>query len=338
MTDQPEEPTEEQAELFDPVDSQLRDVPLDDVEPTGDTDASLADSIKALGTVSAPVLQLAETDAYAYRIVDGRRRIAALRAQGADEVTAHVVGPDFDSEADALTAAMNIVRNPNPLSEARAIANLLDNGYTPEALSRIGIPQQTTKKRMRLWNAPDAIKHGVAEGDIAEGTAEKVANLSPDLQEKCVQEYEEEGRLRGKDVTRIRQAQKQEDAQELEQKSVFDTPDVSREKPEEAESEPREGEARVGDPQPSPGDEHPTANVEIPTDREAFGHYLKINGVVNEHKMQGNMDSPEEIIDMALQVGEQLGLAPEEVMAHLLTPPSHFLPSDTLEQFNGRIQ
>lgn len=320
------EPEADQQELFNAVESDLREVPLDAIEPTPDTgNTSLENAISNLGTVSTPILQLDEdTDEYGYRIVDGRRRIAALREQEQEEVTAHVVPPSMDAEADALTATMNIVRDPNPMEEARAIASLLDQGYTPESLSRIGIPKQTTKKRMRLWQCPDPIKEGVEEGEIAEGTAESVANLSPDLQQKCVRHYQTEDQLRGQDVTEIRQTEKKREAEDLEQKEVFDTPDVSRSTPSSGATEDDSSEEVES---PSSSDSFETG-VEIPSDKASFKDYIMIAGAVRTYLMGDKYDTTEEAVQGAVALGTKNDLTPEEVIELLRTPPEHFLSDE----------
>lgn len=209
--------TEGQKELgFDRVRGSIREVALDDIEPTDnptDSDASLNNAVDALGLVSTPLIQASEHERWAFDIVDGVRRVHAARDAGTTTMHAYVLPPDVDAEADALTAIMNIVRRPSPLREAEALSDLIQAGYTKESLSRMGIDRKTLNKRLRLARAPDRIKEGVREGEIAEGTAEQVANMSRALQERCVAFYVEEGKLRRKDVKEIRQRTRDEEAE-----------------------------------------------------------------------------------------------------------------------------
>jgi len=331
----------EQGELFDAVETDVQEVPLDAIEPTQDSTASLDNAIANLGTVSFPLLQLTgdddEAEDYSYRIVDGRRRIATLRAQDAESLTAHVVSPEFDTEASALTAVMNIVRNPNPIAEARAIKDLIDNGYTPESLARIGIPKQTVKKRLRLAEAPTEIRAGVTAGDIAEGTAEKVANLSEALQRECAEHYEEEGTLRHKDVKEIRQANKRGEVEAMDDR-LFSGPEVSRETAhDDAEqvetASPTDGK---GDGPPTP--DAPDTAIDIPTDEEAFRHFQRVAGTVRGYVLGAenkDYDDPEQVVRDAIDTGTRLGLTPEEVVQLLRTPPAHFLPDGTIAAVTG---
>lgn len=335
MTDSAETPDDEQGELFDAVEVDERDVPLDAIEPTNETaPASLDNAIGQLGLVSTPLLQLEkESNEYGYRIVDGVRRIATLREQGRESVSAYVVGPEFESEAAALTAVLNIVRDPAPLREAKQIADLIEaRGYTPEALSRIGIPQQTTKKRLRLWNAPEAIKDGVREGNVAVGTAEKVANLSHSLQDECAEFYKENGKLRRKDLREIRQADREEQAGELPQKA-FDTPDVCREEDGQEDGGEAPSEDGASENEPDVLD-----NIDLPTDADVFSDYIVVAGIVRKYLNDEDWDpSPEEVTQEVISVVTNMGLAPEEGLALLMAPPGHFLPEDTINDLHKQI-
>ena len=335
MTDSTDTP--EQGTLFESVETDLRTVPLDEIEPTEGVSDKMRAAIDVLGNVSTPIVRLTgepwEESDHAYEIVDGRRRIAALRSQGAEEIEVYAIPPDMEAEAEALTASMNIVREPNPLEEARSIAHLIEeHGYTPESLSKINIPQQTTKKRLRLWRAPEPVKEGVAEGEVAVGVAEKVANLPPELQEECAAFYEEEGTLRHKDVTEIRQADRSESAESMDD-DLFDTPDVSREAAEGgAEATPEEGGGEEG-----PEDERPETGVEVPQDEGAFRDYIVIAGAVRGLVVADEHESVEEAVEAAVALGKKNGLAPEEVLALLETAPAHFLGSGSYTSLRSEI-
>jgi ParB-like chromosome segregation protein Spo0J len=195
----------------------LREIPLSEVRPNLESgDSSIQSSVSTLGLLSVPVLQPAPTDVeYEYRIVDGRRRIEAATRSGREVIDAYVIPPDVGAEADALTFLLNLARSPSPLREAEALSDLVDSGYTPESLARLGPSLSTIKKRLRLASAPRPIKEGVRSDQIAEGVAEKVANLSGRLQDLCVEHYREAGDLRHKDVTEIRTADRNAQAERL---------------------------------------------------------------------------------------------------------------------------
>ena len=324
-----EKDQEEQQELFDPVEGDFQDVPLDQVQEVEDHDAAIGQSIETFGGVSTPVLRHdPDYPDRPFRIVDGRRRITALRAGDTDTVHAFVVANGFNAEANALTAVLNIVRKPNAIEEARSIAELVDAGYTPESLSRIGIPKQTTKKRLRLWNAPDTIKAGVEQGEISEGVAEKVANMSPDLQERAVTFFEDEGKLRHKDLREIRRVGLEEEVEDMGD-DLFDTPDVDRSDAVETASVPEEGEDEgAQEERPSPGERSP-----LDTGKDSFREYIRVAGVVNEYfNPEGGAElTTEEVIEMAVDTGGRLDYDPDDVLAILNTPPSYFLHHDVIK-------
>jgi ParB-like chromosome segregation protein Spo0J len=232
MTDHSDsqDPDSPQLDLgFDTVEPELKSVPLSAICPTSQSsDPAIESSVDALGLLSVPVLQPREAEGSGeenrYRIVDGRRRVDAARSVGRDVIDAYVIGAAVGPEADALTVLLNLARSPSPLREAEALSDLVESGYTPEALARLGPAKGTIEKRLRLAAAPPVIKDGVREGEIAEGVAEKVANLSKMLQEQCVACYREEGRLRHKDVKDLRTAHRNAEAEALPD-ALFKTPD-----------------------------------------------------------------------------------------------------------------
>lgn len=203
---------------FESVEPDRRTVPLDEIRPTNSNPQQVRDSVEAFGLTTLPLVQETDPDSdsdYFYKPVDGRRRIEAAREAEADEIEALVMGPDQDAEASALTFVHNNLRSPSPLQEADAIDDLLSAGYTEEALRNLGVPQQTINKRLRLANAPATIKDGVRKDEIAVGVAERVANLSDEIQDLCVAYYGREGQLRHKDVKRIRQQNLNSKAEKL---------------------------------------------------------------------------------------------------------------------------
>lgn len=187
-------------------------VSLDDIVDPEYSDGTnkAAHSIEQLGFLSTVLLQ--ERDDEKYDILDGRRRVQTARKEERGEVPALVVPKGVEPSLQAiLPAVMNLARSQSPLVEAESIAGAIEAGYSEDSLSALGIPKQTIRKRMRLWNAPEEIKEGVRQGDIAPTTAEKVSKLMPSLQKKAVDAYEANGNLTGSDVKELRQAKVQDD-------------------------------------------------------------------------------------------------------------------------------
>jgi len=202
---------------FESVNPTPKTIPLSDIRPTEVSSSDVDASIGAFGVTTTPLVQETPGDPeHTFRVVDGRRRIEALRdTEGREQVHVQVIGADLDAEADALTVAHNVCRSPSPLEEAEALRDLIDSGYTKEAVSRLGIPIPTIKKRLRLASAPQTIKDAVRRDQIAEGVAEKVANLSVENQKACVEHFRQEGQLRHKDVKQVRQRTLDDRAEQL---------------------------------------------------------------------------------------------------------------------------
>jgi len=254
--------TDDQLDLgFERVDPELKSIPITDIRPTLNSgDSEIQSSINALGLLSVPVLQLASSDnEYRYRVVDGRRRIHAARNSDREVLDAYVIPAGVGPEADALTFLLNLARSPSPLREAEALSDLVDAGYTVEALARIGPSKSTIEKRLRLASAPRSIKEGVRRDDIAEGVAEKVANMFPTLQNQCVEHFEEEGKLRHKDVTELRKARRQEEAESLPD-TLFEPPGSGEADAATEEIEESLGEADTAS-SPAPSTEDPVRRV-----------------------------------------------------------------------------
>lgn len=173
-----------------------------------------AHSIEQLGFLSTVLLQ--DRGDETYEILDGRRRVQTARKENRGEVPALVIPEGVEPSLQAiLPAVMNLARSESPLVEAESIAGAIEAGYSEDSLSALGIPKQTIRKRMRLWNAPEEIKEGVRKGDIAPTTAEKVSKLMPTLQKQAVDAYEANGNLTGSDVKELRQAKVQEDVDRM---------------------------------------------------------------------------------------------------------------------------
>lgn len=225
----------EQQNLFGPVEIDERMVKLANIAPesTGGASNRVRKSVETLGNLSTPLLRETDEDwthpeVHRYEIIDGNRRIEVYREQEIDEVFALVVPADADASA-AQIAAMRLVRNENrssnPVQEARACKEILDEGGTIGAISeQLDIPKQTVKKRLRLVEIPDPLFEAVKDEEIGHTVASRVANMTEDQQKEAVRRYEEEGKLTGKMVTDIKKARK-EDALDDMGETMFGTPD-----------------------------------------------------------------------------------------------------------------
>ena len=210
-----------QQELFREVEWENQRVPLHLIEPpTFDepqNQNNAARSIEVFGMIQQPTLQRIpdaqqQSGGYEYRVIDGKRRIRKLREQDAESVPCRV--PVEGSLPSGLGAVLgltaNLNRGPNELDEAQKIQVALDQGQTIESLCRATqVKKQTLRKRARLLQLSDAVWDATARGQIAIGTAERIANLRGDVREavrEAVEALSPEERLTGKDLRNIRSA------------------------------------------------------------------------------------------------------------------------------------
>jgi len=216
----------DQQSLFGPVEIEDRTVPLDDIAPeqTGGASNRVRKSVETLGNLSTTLLKeipdWEEKGSCRYEIIDGNRRVEAFREQdGMEKIHALVVPADANASA-AQVAAMRLVRNENrssnPIQEAKACKEILDEGGTVGAIAeQLDIPKQTVRKRLRLIDLPDVLFEAVEEEEVGHTVASRVANMTDDQQQRAVDLYEEEGKLTGKMVSEIGKARKQDALDEM---------------------------------------------------------------------------------------------------------------------------
>lgn len=176
------------------------DVPLDRIErgmalrPS----ATLRASLEGRGLLQ-PVILNALLDGR-YRVIDGRRRIAAADALGWGDIRALVYAVDDLAEASMAVTA-NAVRGDNPLTDLAAILRLHEAGFSEgQIAAATGLSRALIRKRLKLALLPDGLLEGLFAGKIAVGVAERAASLPPARQEELAATFTEAGRLTGEDV------------------------------------------------------------------------------------------------------------------------------------------
>lgn len=207
--------------LFEKPESTHELVALADIKPwsTGGARSANAKSIAALGLRGEITLKRLEPGSrYRFEVIDGSRRLNTARDKGLEHVQAEVMPADTArAEAAALRFMLNLGRSPNPMQEAEALEQVIDEclaegiprmevrGYLTRTL---GISASLVKQRLGLLLLPPALRQGVKDGKIAAGVAARIANLSGVQQEQLVWKLEQEGKLTGnmvKDVRRVKQ-------------------------------------------------------------------------------------------------------------------------------------
>jgi len=190
------------------VDSQIYAVDIDRVE---EPDASPApDFIKSIGDegqlepveLTLPSEDEEMPEGVDFKIVKGRRRIAALIANDVNMVRATVVVRDAESAA-AATLIENLHRDRNPIVEANAIA-LLAKSRTPEEISKelhidLGLVKDLVEVHKRLH--PKLVEK-VTSGAMTFTAAKKIVAMEMPKREQAKLAKEEVVRIKDVDAVR----------------------------------------------------------------------------------------------------------------------------------------
>ncbi len=135
-----------------------------------------------------------------YRVVDGRRRIAAARELEWKDIRAYIIDVDSIAEA-AMAVTVNAVRSDNPVSDVAAIHAMAGAGYTEREIAQAtGLKLALVRKRLKLSRLPESLYAGVLENRIAIGVAQRIAAQAASVQERLAEVYARTGRVTGDDV------------------------------------------------------------------------------------------------------------------------------------------
>jgi ParB family chromosome partitioning protein len=163
--------------------SGFRDIPVEAISPNPQQPrtnfdeqelAELAQSIREHGVLQ-PVLVSQQPDG-SFQLITGERRWRAVHLAGLPTVPAMVkeAAPQASLE---LALVENIQRRDlNPLEEAHAFRQLLDeHGLTQEQLGqRIGKSRVSITNTLRLLHLPDPVREALANGSLTEGHARAI--------------------------------------------------------------------------------------------------------------------------------------------------------------------
>ncbi len=175
--------------LIPPPSTGLREVPVDAIRPnpwqprTHFDQAELeelAQSIREHGVLQ-PVLVSQQADG-TFQLITGERRWRAVQLTGMATLPALVKEATPQASLEMALVENIQRRDLNPLEEAHAFRQLLDeHGMTQEALaSRIGKSRVAVTNTLRLLHLPDAVRQALADGSITEGHARAILTAADD--------------------------------------------------------------------------------------------------------------------------------------------------------------
>jgi ParB-like chromosome segregation protein Spo0J len=194
--------------------------------------AALRESMEKRGQLQPVILNAPGPSGGEYRIVDGRRRVAAARALGLTHIRAYMYDVNMIVES-SLAVTANAVRGANPLSDLGAILHLAGAGYSEGDIARAtGLAIGTIRKRRKLSRLHPDLLAGVKDGKIAVGVAERAAALPPVRQGDLAETFEEAGRITGEDVDAVGRVGREQAVAGIDA-ALFDMPDVPMQTPRE---------------------------------------------------------------------------------------------------------
>ena len=140
--------------------------------------SQLAESIKEHGILQPLVVRPRPSGRY--QIVAGERRWRAARVAGLTELPV-VIKELTDEQACEVALVENLVRaDLNPIEEALAIKNLMDNfSMTQERVAqRIGRSRPAVANALRLLSLPEQLRPMLENGSLSSGHARTLLTLS----------------------------------------------------------------------------------------------------------------------------------------------------------------
>jgi ParB family chromosome partitioning protein len=154
------------------------------ISPGTKVRARLLKSIREKGVLT-PIL--VQPNGAGYKLLDGRRRVAAALRAGLEEIPAILVeegGPE-------ITLLAHATRSENPVAELEAIRELQRRGLSEKEIARAGYASLGRIRRLAKLNrlAPE-LAEKVEAGEIAPGVAFQVASLPQEDQHELLAEDE----------------------------------------------------------------------------------------------------------------------------------------------------
>jgi ParB family transcriptional regulator, chromosome partitioning protein len=177
--------------LIPPATIGLREVPVADIHPNPwqprthfDEQAlqELAESIREHGVLQ-PVLVSQQPDG-SFQLITGERRWRAVQLAGMPTVPAMVKEATPQASLEMALVENIQRRDLNPLEEAHAYRQLLDeHGLTQDRLAqRIGKSRVAVTNTLRLLHLPEEVRQALADGSITEGHARAILMCTGDAQ------------------------------------------------------------------------------------------------------------------------------------------------------------
>lgn len=148
------------------------------------TEKARQQSLIEIGQVEP--IRLRVTEAGRYDLVDGRRRVANLKANGAAHIEA-LVENITDNQAALHALALNVSRSHSPMIEARLIAQLMQTHTQQEVAKMLGVTQAFISQRLSLLDLVPALQRKLELGQMTMSAARAAKKLPTEDQERLAE-------------------------------------------------------------------------------------------------------------------------------------------------------
>ena len=141
----------------------------------------LAESIKQIGLLQPPLVQ--EVEPEKFKLIEGQRRLLAVRLLGWKEMPVLVVKEPYDlANAMLVSLSENVHRKTVAAGDLAEACNYLSKrfGSDKEAAKIIGISLQTFRKYLGYKGVPEELKKLVAKKKISVSDSIRLSQIVPD--------------------------------------------------------------------------------------------------------------------------------------------------------------
>ena len=193
----------------------IADIIIPDFDPPG----YMTNSTEGFGVIDE--VKLVEKGKK-YEIVDGRRRLATLKAAGAEYVNAKIFEKLRDYERAMITLISNYCRSHNVISELEALQILQDKGMEQDQIRMyLNVSKNKIAQLYRLKDLPEALYTALAQNKITESIAKAIAGMSKKNQKKLAKIFLETGTVTGSDIRALKNETKEQLAENMDDQLFY---------------------------------------------------------------------------------------------------------------------
>lgn len=178
------------------------------LEPTTEVrlDPKFVRSVAGFGVLAPIAISTTTNAAGLYHIIDGKRRVAALRELGVEEV--ETLAFDLPVEqAEVATLILNDQRSANLAAEVQALMKLRDRGFDEKQIATaMSVPIGKIRKKMKVLGLIPDLLDLLFIGQLQASIALLVCTWPPARQDHVLQRLRERGKLTMRDIADLREA------------------------------------------------------------------------------------------------------------------------------------